>query len=164
MACGRIDPTPRENRYQLRRKSKPLVLSASGDRLQPAEANRKETPNSCLTVSILVDNREPLHLFRTQGHHQAPTRLELVKQSGRRHVSRSRHQDFVEGGALKPSTGSISHADLDLGVAELAQEILRKASKFLNNLDAQDLTRELRQDRRLISQPGPHLEHLLAGL
>ncbi len=150
--------------FKLRAKAGPLRRGVSGDRLQPAEANRQEAVNSCPTVAILVDDCQPLHLFRTDGHHQASAWIELVQQASRHLVGCSRHQDLVEGSVLAPAAGSVSLPDFNTGLAELTEEFACNAGELLDYLDAPESTGHLSEDRGLLPQPSPHLQHPLAWL
>ena len=65
---------------------------------------------------------------------------------------------------LAPAAGSVPHTDLDPRVAEFGQEIPCSVGKLLDNLDAPDLIRKLRQNRRLVPQTSSYLEHLLVRM
>src|SRR4029453_3365095 len=91
-------------------------------------------------------------------------RLELLKQSRRRPLSRRSNQDLVEWGVLRPAARPVSNTNSDIGGAEALQENLGMACEFFDNFDAPNLPGEFRKDCGLVAQAGADLERCLVRL
>jgi hypothetical protein len=70
---------------------------------------------------------------------------------------------ILSKGACSPSRGSVADLELDVGHAQAGEPLLRLVRKLLDHLDAVDLARERRRDRRLIPEARADFEHDVIG-
>src|SRR5712691_2556684 len=94
--------------------------------------------------------------------HHPPAGLELVDQGPWNLRGCCSDDNRIEGRSLRPAAVAVADPDLDVAVAELAEEPLRLFSERLDDLDRVDLRRELGEHRRLVTRARAHLQHLVS--
>ncbi len=65
---------------------------------------------------------------------------------------------------LGPAPRSVPDPNVDIGIPEVVKPCLRAISQFLNDLDAPDMFRKLRQNGGLVSKSSADLENYVARL
>src|SRR5262245_42098248 len=79
---------------------------------------------------------------------------------GWRNEIRSRRDDhLVERSMLRPAMIAVRDSDLNVAAALPTQSLLCLSGELFDDFDAVHLPRQLREDRRLVAQPGADLEH-----
>src|SRR6185369_13992631 len=62
-----------------------------------------------------------------------------------------------------PAVIAVGDLELDIGATRLRKPVARLVRELLDDLDAVDLAGELGEDRSLIAETGPYLEHNVVG-
>ena len=110
-------------------------------------------------LGVLVHHHELLGVLDPGRHHHPAAGLELGEQQGRHEIRRRGDQDAVERPVLGPAPRAVAVAQRDILVAQRVQPGARARGEIPDDLDRTDLGGQLGQQRRLVAEPGSHLEH-----
>lgn len=84
---------------------------------------------------------------------------QLLDERARNRRSGCRDHDSVERCARRISERTVPGADCDVGCSERVEDLACRLCERLDSFNGNDLSRQAREDRRLISGSGSDLEH-----